>query len=278
MARAIPYRFSTKYQDTESGAYYYGYRYYNASLGRWLNRDPIEERGGINLYGMVENNPNNAVDVLGTVAWSLNYPPQGSQNPPSSPSVFEQLFGVNGSDINNTRWFEKNYAGWVRHAKETATKAANIKAKEHCNHWWYHDSTENLQVAYSELVIPNQTPAGDPQMDNGQGTFNPNTVTPSYVNPTANETLYGDSPGSHWRATRSLGRFVFELDDIIVSHQPDCKGVKWVGYLTVTETLWVSSEDGIAGMILHSLGAPRDQRVTRAIWRLEGYIDCPNTD
>ena len=32
---------------------------------KWLNRDPIEEEGGINLYGMVGNDPVNRVDVLG---------------------------------------------------------------------------------------------------------------------------------------------------------------------------------------------------------------------
>jgi RHS repeat-associated protein len=41
MARANPFRFSTKYQDDETDLLYYGYRYYNAGTGRWLSRDPI---------------------------------------------------------------------------------------------------------------------------------------------------------------------------------------------------------------------------------------------
>jgi len=44
---------------------YYLYRFYNPTLGRWINRDPIEEAGGINLYGFVGNSPNNRVDALG---------------------------------------------------------------------------------------------------------------------------------------------------------------------------------------------------------------------
>jgi uncharacterized protein RhaS with RHS repeats len=44
---------------------YYGYRYYSPEMGRWLSRDPIEEQGGINLYGMVGNDPVNRVDYLG---------------------------------------------------------------------------------------------------------------------------------------------------------------------------------------------------------------------
>ena len=44
---------------------YYGYRYYDPETGRWLNRDPIEERGGVNLYGFMGNDGVGGVDVLG---------------------------------------------------------------------------------------------------------------------------------------------------------------------------------------------------------------------
>ena len=50
-----PFRFSTKFQDGESGLYYYGYRYYDPVTGRWPSRDPIEEEGGVNLYGFIRN-------------------------------------------------------------------------------------------------------------------------------------------------------------------------------------------------------------------------------
>lgn len=59
------FRFSTKYVDTETELYYYGYRYYSPELGRWVTRDPIEEDGGLNLYGFVGNNPINYIDPLG---------------------------------------------------------------------------------------------------------------------------------------------------------------------------------------------------------------------
>jgi RHS repeat-associated protein len=44
---------------------YYGYRYYDPKTGRWPSRDPIEELGGINLYGFVSNDGVNKLDVLG---------------------------------------------------------------------------------------------------------------------------------------------------------------------------------------------------------------------
>jgi RHS repeat-associated protein len=67
MAKANPFRFSTKYQDDETDLLYYGYRYYSPSTGRWLSRDPIEEDGGFNLYGFVNSNPVNSTDSLGLV-------------------------------------------------------------------------------------------------------------------------------------------------------------------------------------------------------------------
>jgi RHS repeat-associated protein len=65
-------RFSTKYQDDETSAHCYGHRYYDPNTGRWLNQDPIQERGGFNLYGFVGNNPANFIDLLGFAA--LIYP------------------------------------------------------------------------------------------------------------------------------------------------------------------------------------------------------------
>jgi hypothetical protein len=46
------------------------YRAYDAKLGRWLNRDPIEEQGGLNLYQYVFNHAVNRTDKLGLQASS----------------------------------------------------------------------------------------------------------------------------------------------------------------------------------------------------------------
>jgi RHS repeat-associated protein len=45
--------------------YYYGYRFYDPETGRWPSRDPIGERGGVNLYGFVGNDGINGLDILG---------------------------------------------------------------------------------------------------------------------------------------------------------------------------------------------------------------------
>jgi RHS repeat-associated protein len=64
------HRFSTKPLDTATGLLYYGYRYYDPTTGRWPSRDPIEEEGGINLYGFVVNNGVNQLDYLGLISGS----------------------------------------------------------------------------------------------------------------------------------------------------------------------------------------------------------------
>jgi RHS repeat-associated protein len=50
------FKFSSKERDASTRFSYYGYRFYAPGWQRWLNSDPIEERGGINLYGFVRNN------------------------------------------------------------------------------------------------------------------------------------------------------------------------------------------------------------------------------
>ena len=65
LADVFRHRFSTKYFDPETCLYYYGYRFYSPSLMRWLNRDPIEEDGGLNLYGFCEGNALKHFDPIG---------------------------------------------------------------------------------------------------------------------------------------------------------------------------------------------------------------------
>lgn len=95
-AKNHPFRFSTKYTDEETGLVLYQLRPYRPNLGRWLQRDRIGERGGVNLYGIVGNNPIRHWDYLGMVG-------AGSYGPviPSGPSANTLL----NDDINeNHTW------------------------------------------------------------------------------------------------------------------------------------------------------------------------------
>ena len=64
----LPFGFSTKYTDKETGLLYYGHRYYDPVTGRWPSKDPIEENGGLNLYGFVSNDGIGKWDIFGL--WS----------------------------------------------------------------------------------------------------------------------------------------------------------------------------------------------------------------
>jgi len=63
-----PYTFAGREYDTESGLYFYRARYYDASMGRFISKDPIGFIGrDINLYRYVGNNPIRFVDPWGFV-------------------------------------------------------------------------------------------------------------------------------------------------------------------------------------------------------------------
>jgi RHS repeat-associated protein len=95
-ATANVYRFSSKEVHVNSGMYYYGYRFYDPNLQRWLNRDPYGEMGaevlhhhsdeevrkysellpeGHNLYTFVRNNPVSYKDL-----WGLKLTPQDCED------------------------------------------------------------------------------------------------------------------------------------------------------------------------------------------------------
>src|SRR5881296_3662893 len=65
LASANVYRFSSKEIHVNSGMYYYLYRFYDPNLQRWINRDPIIERGSLNMYTFVNNDSFRFVDPFG---------------------------------------------------------------------------------------------------------------------------------------------------------------------------------------------------------------------
>lgn len=94
-----------------------GRRYYSPSQGRFLGRDPIEEAGGLNLYGFVTNNPSNRWDLLGmSDGVSLRY------------SEIEQWLADDSTGINFSLWSD---ADW--------------------DHFRYYNDLRGLQSAYDSF-------------------------------------------------------------------------------------------------------------------------------
>jgi RHS repeat-associated protein len=100
------YRFSSKETISWSGMYYYGYRFYDPNLQRWMNRDPIEEDGDLNLYRFVANKPLGVVDSFGLS------PPTFPPAPGTYEKGREKLLSVRALSTRRTatsgwrRWFE----------------------------------------------------------------------------------------------------------------------------------------------------------------------------
>jgi RHS repeat-associated protein len=69
LAGANTMRFSSKPAILSAtgawGFYYYGYRFYDPGMQRWLNRDPIQEWGGINVYSLSKQSPLSLIDPYG---------------------------------------------------------------------------------------------------------------------------------------------------------------------------------------------------------------------
>ena len=80
----IPFRFTSKEYDEESGLYYHGARYYEPRLSRWMSADPAgfalinpNRRGhsvieATNWYSYVRNNPVRYVDPTGKFSSVVN--------------------------------------------------------------------------------------------------------------------------------------------------------------------------------------------------------------
>ena len=64
-----PFLFTGRRYDTETGLYYYRARYYNASIGRFLQTDPIGYGDGMNMYAYCANNSVNSIDPSGCVQY-----------------------------------------------------------------------------------------------------------------------------------------------------------------------------------------------------------------
>ena len=71
----VDFQYAGYYYHVRSSLNLAFYREYNSKLGRWISRDPKEERGGVNLYRYVNNNPIEWKDSSGLLCTPRALPP-----------------------------------------------------------------------------------------------------------------------------------------------------------------------------------------------------------
>ncbi len=153
----LPFRFSTKYQDTETGLYYYGYRFYNPETGRCPSRDPIGERGGINLYAFVDNDSVNGVDFLG----------------------LEEITSIT---------VKRKHVRWLAILKEKLGKKAT--GEDIYGHWWLEFDGESYGWWPKDPVGLAGTLGGVPGELNGQSSFGGTATRDPHHGDSADETFH----------------------------------------------------------------------------------------
>jgi len=103
LADANSYRFSSQEYHQPSGLSLYLYRAYDPNLQRWINRDPVEDLGGINLYDFVANGPINEVDLEGLVEieFSSGFPDFAKHNVLSAFGLWKRTLRGSLLDLQN---------------------------------------------------------------------------------------------------------------------------------------------------------------------------------
>jgi RHS repeat-associated protein len=66
------FQYTGDYVHQPSGLNLTLFRAYDPNTGRWLNRDPIAENGGLNLYGYCADDPTDFTDPLGLVVHGMD--------------------------------------------------------------------------------------------------------------------------------------------------------------------------------------------------------------
>ena len=153
LADTFHFRFSTKPWCPITGLSEYELRKYRPDLGRWLNRDPIEERSELLLYGFIRNNAVSYYDYLGAKCisdedvGSVSYTPWG----------IEKGIGVYGQIV-NTEIF--GYSGVSRVTIQYSVNCVRTKlvCKKDCLPvinvavYYYEESHEKRK-----MVVDNET-------------------------------------------------------------------------------------------------------------------------
>lgn len=160
--------------------------------------------------------------------------------------------------IDNTKWFEWNYPGWLSTVMDCFPRTINDTIRKNCG------ASDIL-----DRIEPTEHTIG---------------ITPIAKFPWGNETLWGDCAQSRFSAGCVLGHFAFVVRDIRVSYytiergkcckSETAKGFIWSATVYVEDVVGRSPGDPIEMLPLIPELFCRDLRIRRAKWTISGCGTC----
>jgi RHS repeat-associated protein len=139
------------------------FRYFAPTKGRWLSRDPIEEEGGLNLYGYALNSPINWVDPLGldvTATFDRTTGNLTVTDNQTGASTSCRVWSGNGANTNNPASQHIPNSGPIPAGNYLIGQAYNGGHSAGGNNTWFRLYGPNGSGGYSYTTIPVPVPGG----------------------------------------------------------------------------------------------------------------------
>jgi len=171
MAKVNPFRFSTKYQDEETGLVYYGYRYYDPGTGRWPNRDPLGEPGFELVASRSKGDAEQTIDRLRKALSIVR------ERSPALASELKGYFLRQGLDLENVREAGNLYAfvnqDAINHLDVNGLEdKKNDKDNQCCDDKAAKDLAKKSLTSMSKKLEAAAKAGGDPQTQKALGVVN----------------------------------------------------------------------------------------------------------
>jgi RHS repeat-associated protein len=247
MANRSPVRFSTKYQDIETGFTCYGYRFLNTSAGRWLSRDPAVDMPRrwssdfSNPYHFTLNDPLNFVDTDGRQLFPggpfpVPFPPiePGPVDPrppgwpPNVPYVPKCMRCKCKSVTITGKPVDPPGVGW--YAAGSPGNSKGVYGNDMTITWWVSGDPKECTYGQDEsggsLAVPTSGGGGEKQSNYND---HPDVSKLAAITYGQESATYHDQMGIYFSAPRDNGAWEYTLDLMIKFTCTSSDGTKMTG-------------------------------------------------